>query len=198
MARMKILLTQDVPTLGLAGDIRSVAVGYARNYLMPRGYAILATKGAQKQAEEIRQAGVRRRAQERANAEAQAQVISGKRLLFSARAGDNDRLYGSVTSTEIADKLTEVVGFEIDRRKLQLGQAIRDLGIYDIEIRLVPDVAATFTVGVVREGEDWAAAEARAAALAAAEAAKAAAAKADAAAAVSAAPEEEESAEAEE
>ncbi|MCB0085392.1 MAG: 50S ribosomal protein L9 [Caldilineaceae bacterium] len=183
MARMKILLTQDVPTLGLAGDIRTVAVGYARNYLMPRGYAILATKGAQKQAEEIRQAGVRRRAQERANAEAQAQVISGARLLFQARAGDNDRLYGSVTNAEIADKLAETVGFEIDRRKLQLGQPIRDLGLYDLEIRLVPEVNATFVVGVVREGEDWAAAEARAAVLAAAEAAKAAAAKAEAAAA---------------
>ncbi|MEZ4659897.1 MAG: 50S ribosomal protein L9 [Caldilineaceae bacterium] len=180
MARMKILLTQDVPTLGLAGDIRTVAVGYARNYLMPRGYAILATKGAQKQAEEIRQAGIRRRAQERANAQAQAQVITGKRLLFSARAGDNDRLYGSVTSAEIADKLSETVGFEIDRRKLQLGQPLRDLGVYNLEIRLMPDVATTFVVGVVREGEDWAAAEARAAAVAAAEAAKAAASAADA------------------
>ncbi|MEZ4708937.1 MAG: 50S ribosomal protein L9 [Caldilineaceae bacterium] len=178
MARMKILLTQDVPTLGLAGDIRTVAVGYARNYLMPRGYAILATKGAQKQAEEIRQAGIRRRAQERANAQAQAQVINGKRLLFGARAGDNDRLYGSVTGAEIAEKLSETLGFEVDRRKLQLGQPIRDLGIYNLEIRLVPEVAATFIVGVVREGEDWAAAEARAAAAAAAEAAKAAAAAA--------------------
>ena len=188
MARMKVLLTQDVDTLGLAGDIRTVAVGYARNYLMPRGYAILATKGAQKQAEEIRQAGIRRRAEERANAEAQAQVISGTRLLFSARGGDNDRLYGSVTSSEIAERLTEAAGFEIDRRKLQLGQPIRDSGMYELEIRLVPEVAATFTVGVVREGEDSVRSRSRAAVVAAAEAAKAAAAKqeADAAAAIEA------------
>ncbi|OUC08089.1 50S ribosomal protein L9, partial [Litorilinea aerophila] len=104
---MKVILTQDVPDLGLAGEVHSVAGGYARNYLMPRGLAILATKGALKQAEEIRQAGIRRRARERANAEAQAEVIRQQRLLFEARAGENDRLYGSVTSADIAEKLAE-------------------------------------------------------------------------------------------
>ena len=183
MARMKVLLLQDVPSLGLTGDIQSVAGGFARNYLMPRGMAILATKGALKQAEEIKQTGIRRRAQERSNAEAQAQVIGNQKLLFQARAGENDRLYGSVTNAEIAERLEEAVGFEIDRRKLQMSQAIRDLGLYDIEIRLVPEVAGTFTVGVVREGEAWADAEARAAEIAAAEAEVAAAAAEDAAAA---------------
>ena len=88
MARMNVLLIEDVPTLGDAGDIMAVAGGYGRNYLIPRGYAILATKGAMKQAEEVRQAGLRKRATERANAEAQAEVISGQRLLFHARAGE--------------------------------------------------------------------------------------------------------------
>ncbi len=169
MTRMKVLLTKDVPELGHAGNIYSVAGGYARNYLMPRGMAILATKGALKQAEEIKQAGVRLRARERANAEAQAQIIRGQKLLFQANAGENDRLYGSVTSADIAEKLSEVVGFEIDRRKLQLDAALRDLGIYTLVIRLMPEVAPEFKVAVVREGEAWQAAENRAAAKAAAE-----------------------------
>src|SRR5690606_13426739 len=101
---------------------------------------------------------------ERANAEAQAAVISQHKLLFAARTGDNNRLYGSVTSADIAEELSKVVGFDVDRRRIQLEHPIRDLGIYDIELRLVPDVAPKFKVAVVREGEGWAEAEARAAA----------------------------------
>ncbi|NJN83485.1 MAG: 50S ribosomal protein L9 [Caldilineaceae bacterium] len=183
MARMNVLLTQDVDNVGLAGEIHSVAGGYARNYLMPRGLAMLATKGALKQAEEIRQAGIRRRAQLRANAEAQAALINGKKLLFTANAGENDRLYGSVTSAEVAAKLEEAVEFEIDRRKIQLHQPLRTLGLYDVEIRLMYEVTATFQVAVVREGENWDAAVARAAVLAAEEKAEAEAAVAAEAAA---------------
>jgi len=164
MARMKVLLLQDVAELGNAGNIFTVAGGYARNYLMPRGLAVVASKGALKQAEEIKQAGIRRRARERANAEAQAQMISGQRLLFAANAGENERLYGSVTSADVAERLSEVVGFEVDRRKIQLEHALRDLGIYDLTVRLMPEVAATFKVAVVRDGENWGAAEARVAA----------------------------------
>lgn len=168
MTRMKVLLTKDVAELGQAGNIYLVAGGYARNYLMPRGLAILATKGALKQAEEIKQAGIRIRARERSNAEAQAQVINGQRLLFNANAGENDRLYGSVTSSDIAERLSSVVGFEVDRRKLQLEYPLRDLGIYDLSVRLMPEIAATFKVAVVREGEDWKAADNRVSAKAAA------------------------------
>ena len=170
MARIKILLLQDVPELGLAGDIYAVAGGFARNYLIPRGYAILASKGALKQAEEIRQAGIRRRAQMRADAEAQAAVINGKRLLFQANAGEGGRLYGSVTAADIAEQLEEKVGFEIDRRRLVLGQSLRDLGIYEIELRLMPEVSGQFQVAVVREDESWDDAEAREAARVEAEA----------------------------
>ena len=164
MSRMKVLLTQDVADVGLAGEIHTVAGGYARNYLMPRGLGILATKGALKQAEDIRQAGIRRRAVERANADAQAEVIAKQQLLFSVRAGENDRLYGSVTLADIAERLAEATGFEVDRRRIQLDQPLRDLGIYDIELRLMAEVAPKFKVAVVREGESWADAEARAAA----------------------------------
>lgn len=163
MARIKVLLLQDVQNLGQAGEVYRVAGGYARNYLMPRGMAVLATAGAMKQAEEVRQAGIRRRAQERANAEAQAQIIRGKKLLFHANAGENQRLYGSVTAAEIASRLAEEVGFDVDRRKLVMDGALRELGKYEIELRLMADVAAPFIVGVGREGEGWEDIDARAA-----------------------------------
>lgn len=183
MARMNILLMQDVDEIGLAGEVHSVAGGFARNYLMPRGYAILATKGALKQAEEIRQAGIQRRAQERKDAEAQAAIIEGQRLIFEAKAGENDRLYGSVTTADIANRLTDMAGFEVNRRRIQLNQPLRELGIYPMAVRLVPDVVPKFDVAVVREGEDWAAAEARQAS-AEAEAAVRAAAEAEEKAAI--------------
>jgi large subunit ribosomal protein L9 len=169
---MKVLLVKDVADLGEAGEVYAVAGGYARNYLMPRGMAVLATKGALKQADEIKQVGIRRRAQERSNAEAQATMIGGKRLLFAANAGENDRLYGSVTAADIAEQLAAAVGFDVDRRRIQIEHGLRDLGIHDVSIRLLPDIAATFKVAVVRDGEDWAAAEKRQAAKAARQAAE--------------------------
>jgi large subunit ribosomal protein L9 len=174
MARTKVLLTDDVLDLGQAGDVRVVAGGYARNYLLPRGYAVLATKGALKQAEEIRRAGMVRRAQQRAHAESQAEVLQGMKLLFETKAGDTDRLYGSVTTSDIADRLAEVAGFEIDRRGLAMEHPIRDLGIYELSLRLMADVDAEFQVAAVREGETWEDAEQRAQEKAEAEAAQAA------------------------
>lgn len=179
---MNVLLTEDVPSLGMAGEVHAVAGGYARNYLMPRGYAVLASKGAMKQAEDIRQAGMRKRAQELANAKDQAEIIEGKRLLFHARAGERDRLYGSVTVVEIAERLSEAVEFEVDRRKIDLEQPLRELGIFELEVRLVPEVSAKFTVGVAREGETWADLEARQERLAAEAEAKRQAEEAEAAA----------------
>ena len=161
MARMKVLLTEDIPSLGLAGEVHTVARGYARNYLLPRREAILATKGALKQAEDIRQAAIRKRAQERSNADAQAEVLNGQQLLFNVRAGENDRLYGSITTSDIAERLEETVEFEVDRRRIVLNQPIRELGLYDVTIRLMADVEATFAAAVVRDGESWADAEQR-------------------------------------
>ena len=161
MARMKVLLVEDIPSLGLAGEVHTVAKGFARNYLIPRREAVLATKSSLKLAEEIRQTAMRKRAQERSNADAQAEILRGQQLLFAVRAGDNDRLYGSITSSDIAERLAEKVSFEIDRRRLLLPAAIRDLGLYDVTIRLMPEVEAIFSVAVVREGESRADAEQR-------------------------------------
>jgi large subunit ribosomal protein L9 len=138
-----------------------VASGFARNFLIPRGEAILATSAALKKAEDIRKAATRKRAQERANAESQAEVIRQQRMLFQVRAGENNRLYGSVTSADIAEKLQELVGFDVDRRRILLDAAIRDLGMYQVGIRLMAEVTPTFTVAVVRDGEGWEAAERR-------------------------------------
>ena len=171
MARMKVLLLQDMATLGQAGEVFTVASGYARNFLMPQGIAVPATKGVLKQAEEIRETGLRRRAKEKSGAEAQAAVISSKKLLFEVKAGETGRLYGSITTTDLGDRLAEKVDFEIDRRKILLDTPIRDLGMYEVRMRLMADVVATFTVGVVQEGEGWSKAEAYA--KAAEEAAKA-------------------------
>ena len=168
MARMKVLLMEDVPNLGLAGEIQTVAAGFVRNYLMPRKEAVPASKGAVKQAEEIRQAGVRKRAKERSNAQAQAEIINKQKLLFEVRAGDNGRLYGSITSSDVAEQLEGMLEFEIDRRRIQLDAGIRDLGVYDVPIRLMPEVTAIFKVAVVREGEGWADVEKRQAAASAA------------------------------
>jgi large subunit ribosomal protein L9 len=161
MARMKVLLTEDVPNVGLAGEVYTLASGFARNYLIPRGEAVPATPGALKRAEDIRKAATQKRAQERENAAAQAQMISQQRLLFQVRAGGNGRLYGSVTNADIAEQLQEKVGFEIDRRRLVQDAGIRDLGIHNVELRLMPDVTATFSVAVVREDETWEDAERR-------------------------------------
>ncbi len=168
MARIKVLLLQDVVNLGNAGEVYRVAGGYARNFLMPRGMAVLATAGAMRQADEVKQAGIRRRAVEKANFEAQAALIRGKQLLFNANAGENDRLYGSVTAADIAEKLSADAGFEVDRRKIVMDGSLRELGVYNIELRLMSDVVAPFTVAVAREGESFADAEARAARKAAA------------------------------
>ena len=114
-----------------------------------------------KQAEQIGQAAIRKRAQERSNADAQAAILSGQKLLFAVRAGDNNRLYGSITTADVADRLSESVGFEVDRRRILLGASIRNLGLFDVSIRLMPEVEANFSVAVVREGEGWHDAEQR-------------------------------------
>lgn len=180
MARTKVLLTEDVLDLGEAGDVRVVAGGYARNFLFPRNMAILATKGALKQAEEIRRAGMIKRAKEREHAESQASMINDMKLLFETKAGDTNRLYGSVTVSDIADRLEQEVGFEINRRRIQMEHPIRELGLYRFTLRLMAEVDAEFQVAAVREGETWADAEsreaARLAAIAKEEAAEAAAA----------------------
>ena len=148
---MKILLTQDVESLGRAGEIKRVPDGYARNFLIPKGLAVLATEGATRQAQVQRkaQAKVQRQAEE--EAASLAEILWQLTLTFKAKAGEKDRLYGSITSSDIVEALERETGHAFDKRKLQLTGPIRELGTHQIPIKLMTDVTPEITVVVERE-----------------------------------------------
>lgn len=150
---MQVLLLKDVTGLGHAGEVKKVSDGYARNYLIPRGLASMATAGAIKQAELEREAITRRQVKELTEAQALAQALDGQLVTFQARAGES-RLYGSITKADIAEELEKKVGQEVDRRKIDLEEPIKELGTHAITIRLAPNAEAKVTVVVEREGEE--------------------------------------------
>jgi large subunit ribosomal protein L9 len=150
---MKVLLLKDVFKLGRAGDVKRVADGYGRNYLMPQGLAVLATPGALKQVERIKvQATIQRNA---LNEElgAVAEQLNGMVLTFTAIASDTGKLYGSITSQMIAESITEKIGVEINRRQVYT-QPLRTLGEHKVEIRLTVDLVPEVTVIINSEGEE--------------------------------------------
>jgi len=149
---MKILLIKDVFKLGRAGDVKKVADGYGRNYLMPQGLAILATPGAIKQAGRIRLKAAERREALNNELGGLAEQIEGLRLLFPAKAGETDKLYGSITTQQIADAVEEATSFKVKRQQLEV-QPIRTLGVHTVAARLTMDLVPEFTVVVYREGE---------------------------------------------
>lgn len=146
---MEVLLRADVDDLGKKGDVVEVADGYARNYLVPRGFAIRATRGAVRQAETMRRARETREAREQETAEALAARLGTLTLRVPARVGEGGRLFGSVTAADIAEAVSKQGEMEIDRRKLVLEQPIRELGSYSVAVHLHPEVEATFTIEVV-------------------------------------------------
>lgn len=148
---MKILLRDDVEHLGRKGDLVDVADGYARNYLMPRGFAMPATKGTVRQAEAMRRNREARETREREAAEELSGRLASAPVVVTARAGEEGKLFGSITTTEIATVLTERVGVEVDRRKLELDEPIKDLGTTEVRLRLHPDVETVISVEVVAE-----------------------------------------------
>ena len=153
-SKMKVLLTKDVEKLGDAGEVKEVSGGYGRNYLIPHGMAVLATRGQVKQAEERLVAQRKRDQAARRDAEALAARISGQTLRFTARVGELDRLYGSITSADIAEKLAAQTGVTIDRRRIDLDEPIKRIGIYPIKIRVAAGLEPL--VNVVVEGEEGA------------------------------------------
>ena len=150
---MEILLKQDVQNLGSAGDIVNVKAGFARNYLIPRGMAMPATPGLRKQASQIKQASERRRLRELKTAQDLADRISQITLKFKAMAGESGRLYGSITSSAIAEALAAELDTDVDRRHIRMDHPLRELGEHDITIHLSHGVDATFKVIVEPEGE---------------------------------------------
>lgn len=145
---MKIVLTQDVPKLGEAGTIQDVKDGYARNYLIPQGLAAMATPGMVKQVEERQRAEAKRIAKLEEEMRDLADRIEATQLEIIARVGEQGRLYGSVTSSDIAEQLTAAVGEEIDRRKVELEEPIRSVGDFEIPVRLVGKLVPNVKVRV--------------------------------------------------
>ncbi len=149
---MKVLLLKDVYKLGKAGDVKKVADGYGRNYLIPQGLAILATPSALKQVEHIRQQAAATRAALNQELSGVAEQLSRLVLTFPAKAGETGKLYGSITPQMIAEAIKAKIGFEVDRRQLDI-QPIRTLGTHVAYVRLTIDLVPEVKVVVHREGE---------------------------------------------
>jgi large subunit ribosomal protein L9 len=145
---MKVVLRQAVSKLGEVGDVVTVAGGYARNYLIPRGVAVPATKGNVRQADVWKQSKSTRVAKEKANAEELRERLESVKLRIEAQAGPDGQLFGSVTAANIAEALAAASGTDVDRHAVKLPQPIRHLGMHDVEVALGPEVSAHLTVEV--------------------------------------------------
>ncbi len=152
----KVILTQDVEHLGAAGTVQTVKEGFARNYLLPKRLAEIATTGTIKQVQE-RQAAVEKRIRKQEEElRSLGDKIAATTLNFTARVGENGRLFGSITAQEIADALSRAVGEEVDRRKVALDEPIRSIGEHKVSVRLVGRLVPSVTVIVTGEGGETA------------------------------------------
>ncbi|MFO7591511.1 MAG: 50S ribosomal protein L9 [Acidimicrobiia bacterium] len=148
---MKIVLREDVETLGNKGDLVDVADGYARNFLVPRGLAMKATRGVVAQAEAMRRNRSARDERDRAAAQELAAKLTAQPISVIARAGEGGKLFGSITSADIAAAVAAQVAVELDRRTISLAEPLKELGTVEVPIRLHPDVEVPVTVEVVSE-----------------------------------------------
>jgi large subunit ribosomal protein L9 len=146
---MKLILQQEVSGLGAAGDVVEVKDGYGRNYLIPRGAAIRWTRGAEKQIESIRRARESREIRDISTAEQLKTQLEQLDVSLRARAGEAGRLFGAVTPADIAGAVKSSGGPEIDKRRIEVGNPIKTLGVHQVSIRLHDEVSATMTVNVV-------------------------------------------------
>jgi large subunit ribosomal protein L9 len=147
---MEVILREDIEKLGSRGEVVKVAPGYARNFLLPKRLAVAATDSNKKIVEQERQAHLRKEAKAVGEATQLAQIMTGATVRIAQKAGENDQLFGSVTSKDIAEALT-AQNYNIDRRKIQLDEPIRQLGEYKVPVKLHKDVTVEITVVVARE-----------------------------------------------
>jgi large subunit ribosomal protein L9 len=147
---MQIILQEDVEKLGNRGQVVEVAEGYARNFLLPRKLALEASPGNMKRLEKMRAAFAKKAAVEIADAQKLAELLAGVSLEISRKSGENDQLFGSVTSADVSDALA-AKGYAIDRRKIQLAEPIKSIGIFDIPVNLHREVIATVKLAVKKE-----------------------------------------------
>jgi large subunit ribosomal protein L9 len=143
---VKVVLNKDVPNLGRTGDVKDVSPGYMRNFLVPQGLAVPATPSALKSLEARRSQIAKSHEKARADAEAVASRLAGVSLVFQVRVGEQNRLYGSITSKDIADELARAAEITIDRRDIDLPEALKTLGNYTVPVRLGHDVKAAINV----------------------------------------------------
>jgi large subunit ribosomal protein L9 len=149
---MKIILTQEVTGLGTPGDIVEVKAGFGRNYLLPQGFALPWTKGAEKQIVSIKRARSAREIRDLGHANEVKGQLEGLNVKLSVRAGEGGRLYGSVTQADVVEAVRAAGGPPLDKRRIELGGAVKSVGEHRVRVKLHPEVAATFTL-VVRAAE---------------------------------------------
>jgi large subunit ribosomal protein L9 len=149
--RMQIILQEDIDKLGHRGDVVTVKPGYARNYLLPRSLAIEATAGNMKALERIRTSLAKKTATELEAAKKQADLLSGVSVSFKRKTGENDQMFGSVTTADISEALA-AQGFKVDKRQVQLADPIKTIGEHDVTIRVFRDVTAHVKAVVEKEG----------------------------------------------
>jgi large subunit ribosomal protein L9 len=147
---MQIILQEDVEKLGHRGDVVSVKPGYARNFLLPKKLAVEATAGNLKAIERIRTSLAKKTATELEAAQKQAELLNGVALKFARKTGENDQMFGSVTSADIADALT-AQGFKVDKRQAQLGEPLKSIGEFLVTIKVFRDVTAQIKVTIEKE-----------------------------------------------
>jgi large subunit ribosomal protein L9 len=145
---MKVLFKKDVPDVAKAGQVKDVADGYARNFLIPRGFAVAATAGALKQVADLEAVAARHAADAQRAAQALKQRLEAQPIVIESKAGSQGRLYGSVTTADVASAIQKQIGADVDRRDLELPDAVRQVGSYEVTARLHRAVTATLTIEV--------------------------------------------------
>lgn len=151
---MKIVLRQDVPKVGEAGSVQTVSNGYARNYLIPQGFAVVATSGELKMAANNQAVKDRKIARQEESLRSLSDKIDGQRLIFTAKAGEQGRLYGSITSSDVAVALAAQISEEIDRRRVVLEDPLRTLGEHTVTVHLVGRLRPQITVVIEADKTD--------------------------------------------
>ena len=146
---MRLILTQEVGGLGSPGDVIEVKNGYGRNYLLPQGFAMKATRGAEKQIETLQRTRAAREVRTLEEAKSVADQLGALTVTLTARAGDGGRLFGSVTTTDIVDAVSAAGGPELDRRRVELHGSIKSTGKHTVTVRIHPEVAAEVSLDVV-------------------------------------------------
>ncbi len=146
---MKLILTHEVTGLGAPGDVVEVKDGYGRNYLLPRGFALAWSKGAEKQIETIRKARKAREVRDLGHAQEIKSELEGLNVRLSGRAGQSGRLFGAITVADIAAAVSKAGGPQLDKRKIEIPNPIKTVGSHKVSVRLHPEVAATIGLTIV-------------------------------------------------